>query len=125
MYYYQRHYTETDDHDNTIAKSEPTATQTNPVTEETKTGVIIKNTYADEDDISHVATLRIANNARDEVVVLDGANRVVSSSATNRIFGDYFNWQWLPLYDGANTIEVIGNCTVTFEFREPRKIGEI
>ncbi len=125
MYYYQRHYTETDANGHTIAKSVPTATQTNPVTEDTKTGVIIKNTYADEKGVSHVATLRIANNTANEKIVLDGANRVVSSSATSRILGDNFNWEWLPLYNGKNTIDIIGNCTVTMEYRTVVKCGEI
>ena len=124
MYYYQRHYTETDSEGNTIAKSVPTATQTNPVTEDTKTGVIIKNTYADEKGVSHVVTLRIANNTVNEKIVLDGANRVVSSSATSRILGDNFNWEWLPLYNGKNTIDIIGNCTVTMEYRTVIKCGE-
>ena len=140
-WYYQRHYVETDDDGNVIAKSEPTATQTNPVNEYTKTGVIIKNTYVDGGGATRVSTLRIANNTRDEKVILDGANRVVSSwylgtdattgqqnvwiQDTSRVFGDYFNWNWLPLYNGTNEIEVIGNCTVTFEYREIRKPGNL
>ena len=124
-WYYQRHYEETDTNGNTIYKSVPTATKIDPVTEDTKTGVIIRNTYADDNGVSHVATLRIANNTANEKVILDGANRVVSSSATSRIFGDSFNWEWLPLYNGKNTIEVIGNCTVTFEYRTVVKCGEM
>jgi hypothetical protein len=128
-YYYQKHDTTTDEKGNTIAVSEPTATTGNPVKETTKTGVVIKNTYVDENGVTHVAKLKIANNTRNETVVLDGANRIVASYTSDgklasRVFGDYFNWAWLPLYDGTNTIEVIGNCEVKFEYREPRKIGE-
>ena len=125
MYYYQRHYIEIDSDGNTREKSIPTATQTNPITTDTKTGVIIRNTYADNNDISHVTTLRIANNTANEKVIIDGANNVVSSSATSRILGDNFNWEWLPLYNGKNTIEIIGNCTVTFEYRTVVKCGEM
>lgn len=114
-YYYNKHNT-----DGTVV---PTAQTTSPSL--ATTSVIIKNTYADEYEQTHVATLRLANNIRRETIALDGANRVISSSSTTRIFGDDFiDWAWLPLYDGTNTIEVIGNCTVTFEYREPRKIGE-
>jgi hypothetical protein len=71
-----------------------------------------------------VFDLRIANNTRGEIVVVDGANRVISSSRT-RIFGDDFiNWNWLPLYDGINSISVEGNCTVIIEWREPVKCGD-
>lgn len=81
------------------------------------TSVVIANT--------NVATSTVKNNIKGETVVLDGANRVVSSSRTNgRIFGDDFSWQWIPLFEGTNTISVIGNCTVKFEWREPIKTGE-
>jgi hypothetical protein len=67
----------------------------------------------------------IKNNNPTETIVLDGANRVISSSSVNRIFdNDFVNWNWLPLLDGKNEITVEGNCTVTLEWREPRKIGE-
>ena len=114
-YYYNRH-----NEDGSVV---PTAQTTMPTT--ATTSVIIKNTYVDEDGKTQVVTLRIANNSRGEKVILDGANKVISSSSTNRIFGDDFiDWAWLPMYNGTNTITVIGNCTVAFEWREPRKIGE-
>lgn len=138
-YYYQKHDTTTDDKGNTINIAEPTATQDNPTNNNTKTSVVIKNIYTDENGVTQVAKLKIANNMSNEIVVLDGANRIVSSwrIGTNlttgeenvllqnsRVFGDYFNWSWLPLYNGINTIEVIGNCEVKLEYREVRKIGE-
>ena len=86
--------------------------------------ILITNIYADKNNVSHSATLNIKDNISGERIVADGANRVISSS-NNRIFGDNFvNWAWLPLYNGTNTISVIGDCTVIFEYREPRKIGE-
>lgn len=74
----------------------------------------------------------VKNDILDEIVVLDGSNRVVTSFRkpkdgteynTDRIFDDDFNWQWMPLTPGENTIKIIGNCTIKFEWREPRKIG--
>ena len=66
----------------------------------------------------------VKNNQTTENVILDGANKIVLSNSTNRIFGDNFNWQWLELYDGKNEITVEGNCEVTLEWREIRKVGE-
>lgn len=67
----------------------------------------------------------VKNNTSTENVVIDGANRVISSNSVNRIFDDDFvDWRWLPLLDGKNEITVEGNCTVTFKYREVRKVGE-
>jgi hypothetical protein len=66
----------------------------------------------------------VKNNASGERIVVDGANKLISSSSTKRIFGDDFNWIWLELYDGKNEITIEGNCTVTLEWREVRKVGE-
>ena len=97
------------------------------------TGVVITNTYADSDRISYEVSTKVKNNAKGEMVILDGANKVISSSHTTRIFGDDFygsfedtfvHWNWLPLYKGKNEIKVIGNCTVKIEYRYPIKCGE-
>ena len=75
--------------------------------------------------LRHPNDVIIKNNAPDEKIILDGANKIVYSSHTNRIFGDDFvDWRWLELYDGKNDITVEGNCTITLEYREIRKIGE-
>jgi len=67
----------------------------------------------------------VKNNNNSEEVVLDGANKVISSSSVNRVFDDDFvNWNWLMLLDGKNEITIEGNCMVTIEYREPRKVGE-
>jgi hypothetical protein len=90
------------------------------------TSVKITNTYADDNGSTHVAKCRVANNTLDETIVLDGANKVVASSRTARIFGDDFiDWEWLPLYDGENQIKIEGNCSVAIEYREVRKVGEL
>jgi hypothetical protein len=69
-------------------------------------------------------SLVITNNASDEIVTVDGANQIIKTSLTRRTFGDHFNWAWLELYDGKNEITIEGNCVVTIEYREVRKVGE-
>ena len=67
----------------------------------------------------------VKNNTGTEKIMLDGANKIVSTDRTRRIFGDDFvNWQWLELHDGKNEITIEGNCEVTLEWREVRKVGE-
>ena len=83
------------------------------------TSVVVTNIHNDKEQ-----KLIVKNNQRDEKIVLDGANQATSSSYPNRIFGDDFTWNWLSLIEGENTISVIGNCTVTLEWREPIKCGE-
>ena len=87
------------------------------------TSVSISNTYTDDSGRVSVFDTLVKNNIKSETVVLDGANRVVSSSST-RIFGDDFNFNWIPLYEGKNELSFVGNCTVTVEFRTPIKCGE-
>lgn len=66
----------------------------------------------------------VKNNNSTEKIVLDGANKIITSSSVNRIFGDDFvNWQWLELHDGTNEIVIEGNCEVTFEWRTVIKCG--
>lgn len=81
------------------------------------TGVLIENLTTNSKTI-------VGKNVSQEIVTLDGANRVVASSHNaGRIFGNNFNWQWMSLAPGENTITVTGNCTIKFEWREPRKVG--
>ena len=88
------------------------------------TSVSIRNIHTD--NIGNVSTFNalVKNNIKGETVVLDGANRVVSSSSTSRIFGDDFSWNWIPLYEGSNALSFVGNCTVKIEYRTPIKCGE-
>ncbi len=69
-------------------------------------------------------SIDLTNNDSGEIIVVDGANRLITSSKTNRIFGDDFNWSWLELYDGKNEITISGSCEVTLEYRCVRKLGE-
>ena len=91
-----------------------------------QTSVKITNQHYDFfNQASTPVEMIVKNNTPTEMIVVDGANKVISTNRTSRIFGDDFvNWQWLPLYDGKNEITIEGNCEVTFEYREVRKIGE-
>ena len=89
------------------------------------TSVRFRNTHTDFFNKSQVFDAVVVKNSNTtEKIILDGANKIVSSNSVNRIFGDDFNWQWLELYDGKNEITVEGNCEVTIEWREVRKVGE-
>ena len=89
------------------------------------TSVRFTNTHTDFFNQKTVLDSTIVkNNNITENIVLDGANKIISSNSVNRIFGNDFNWKWLELYDGKNEIAIEGNCEVTFEWREVRKIGE-
>lgn len=85
------------------------------------TEVIIVNAYSASDSV----TTKVSNNISGETITLDGANQVVSSSrSSSRIFGNDFNWNWLPLFEGENNITVTGTCTITLQYREPIKCGD-
>jgi hypothetical protein len=88
--------------------------------------VRIKNTYI-LDGVSTTKEAIIAGGTMDEVVVLDGTNKIVSGTkgTAARIIGDAFNWEWIPFVYGENNITVSGNCTVKFEWLEPRKVGSL
>lgn len=89
------------------------------------TSVKFTNKHTDFFGKSKVLTSTIVkNNNSTEMVILDGANKIISSSSVNRVFDTDFNLTWLPLLDGKNEITVEGNCTVTLEWRDVRKIGE-
>lgn len=88
------------------------------------TSVVIKNATTN-------TTTAVRNSVVGETVTIDGANKLIYSSRTNRTFSTDFGtddihnqWVWLPLADDVNTITVTGNCDLTLEWREVRKIGE-
>lgn len=88
--------------------------------------VKISNTYTlNGESIAKEAI--ITGGTMDETIVFDGANRVISGTRgiNTRIMGDDFNWEWIPLAYGDNTITVMGNCTIKFEWLEPRKVGSL
>ena len=87
------------------------------------TSVSIRNIHTNNKGKISVSNTLIKNNGSDEKIILDGANKVVSSSST-RIFGDDFSWNWIPLYEGENKLSFVGNCTVIIEYRTPIKCGE-
>lgn len=91
----------------------------------TTTSVKFTNKHTDFLNQSKVLSSTIVkNNNSTETITLDGANKIISSSGVNRVFDTDFNLNWLPLLDGKNEITVEGNCTVTLEWREVRKVGE-
>lgn len=89
------------------------------------TSVVLTNTYTMNNNTNAISS-KVKNNNRDETIILDGANKVISSSrTTGRIFGnDFIGWTWLPLFEGRNEISVLGNCEIIIQYREPRKVGE-
>jgi hypothetical protein len=83
------------------------------------------NTHTDFLDVSKsYNSLELSNNTLGEKIMVDGANKLITSTNTTRRFGDDFNWIWPELYDGKNEIAIEGDCIVTLEWREIRKIGE-
>lgn len=90
------------------------------------TSVKLTNTHTDffnqKTVLSHVI---VKNNNSTETVIIDGVNKIISSSSVKRIFGDDFvDWRWLELRDGKNEITVEGNCEVTLKWRTVVKCGE-
>ena len=85
---------------------------------------IINKNYDFLGRLSTTSTMAVRNNGSTETVVVDGANQIISSSSVKRIFGDDFDWNWLPLYDGKNELTIEGNCDVTLEYRTVIKCGE-
>lgn len=72
----------------------------------------------------------IKNNRAGEIVTIDSANKIITSSNPSRIFGDNFNWVWPKLTYGDNkfSVSLIPNSSnaslVTFEYRYPIKCGQ-
>lgn len=111
----------------TAQSTDPTyfhSSTTNPNLSTTSIKITNKHTDFLNQSTTFTSTI-VKNNNNSEKVVLDGGNKVISSSSVNRIFDDDFvDWNWLMFLDGKNEITVEGNCMVTFEWREVRKIGE-
>lgn len=84
----------------------------------TTTGVYLKNETTGSD-----ATC-IGGVGMDEIITIDGMNKVLSSSNADRVLGSNFSWKWLGLQHGVNQIKIVGNCKVTLEWRDPMKPGQ-
>ena len=86
----------------------------------------INNEYTFNGEVETQETV-IAGGAIGETVVLDCQNRIISGmkNGVARIIGDNFNWKWVQFVAGTNTFTVIGNCTIKFEWVEPRKVGSM
>lgn len=85
----------------------------------------ISNTYYED---GHDVTVKstVTDCYANEIITFDGDNKLISSSRTPmRIIGDSFNWEWLYLIPGDNSITISGSGTVMFEWVEPIKIGNL
>lgn len=69
----------------------------------------------------------LAGGVLGETIVLDGTNKVISSNHNDgtKIIGDDFNFEWVSLAYGENNFSVTGDCTIKFEWIEPRKVGNL
>jgi hypothetical protein len=80
--------------------------------------------YEDGHDVTVKST--VTDCYANEIITFDGDNKLISSSRTPmRIIGDSFNWEWLYLIPGDNSITISGSGTVVFEWVEPIKIGNL
>lgn len=96
-----------------------------PITLNTTSIKIVNQHYDESGNPDYRSTMIVKNNTPSEEFYVDGANKIISSTNTSRIFGDNFvNWAWLPLYDGKNLITIEGNCEVTLTYRTVIKCGE-
>lgn len=93
---------------------------------QTSKAVRIKNTYISNGTPIDKETI-IVGGVPGETIVMNGTNKLISgkSGSTTNPIGDKFNWEWLPLVYGENKINVIGNCSIKFEWFEPRKVGSL
>ena len=88
-------------------------------------GFEVRNTYY-EGGQDVTAKSVVTDCFENEVITLDGDNKIISSSRTPmRVVGDSFNWEWVYLVPGDNQITISGACTVTIEWVEPLKIGNL
>ena len=99
----------------------------------TTSSIIIKNkTIGTKMQIENVET--------EGRIIIDGANQIITTLSCQNpedvgakriyiekehIYGDDFNWQWLPLQQGPNEISIIAHGIFKFEWREPMKVGEV
>lgn len=69
---------------------------------------------------------QIKNNSASEIVTIDSANKIITSSNPSRIFGDNFNWVWPKLTCGDNEFNFSAYTipNIIFEYRYPIKCGQ-
>lgn len=90
-----------------------------------RNGVEISNTYKHGNKTTIVKST-IVGCYKNEIITLDGTNRVIASSNTPlRVFGNDFNWKFPYLIKGENNITISGNCVIKIEWSEPRKVGQL
>lgn len=90
------------------------------------TKLTIKNENGQFLKLTNTATkeeTKLENLKSGEIIVLDN-NMMISSSNSTRVFGNDFNYVWPRLAPGDNVFEVLGYCTLTFEYVYPIKIAD-
>lgn len=103
----------------------------NNETDDLYTPVYLKTTYTNMGGSSLVITnedaggksTEIGGLVTNEVVTLDG-NMFISSDKPNKVFGNTFNFVWPYLRAGENTLNIVGNGSVIFEYYFPIKMGD-
>ena len=92
-----------------------------------KPGAEIKIMHVDEYGVDTTIKSTIIGCHYNEVITIDGTNRLITSSeeAPMRVIGNDFNWEWPYFMYGENTVSVTGNCSIQFEWIEPRKVGQL
>lgn len=67
----------------------------------------------------------IKGNTANETIIIDGANKLVTTENDARsVLGNDFAWEWLPLIKGNNAVRIVGNCEITFTWRDIVKCGD-
>jgi hypothetical protein len=101
-----------------------------------KTGAACKinTSYVSDGELIENSTY-VKGAALDEVIMLDGMNKVISVIRYDekgkkiddgiRVIGDDFEWKWPSLVYGDNNITISGNCAVQIQWIEPRKVGNL
>lgn len=84
--------------------------------------LILKHTITKEET-------KLNNLTAGEEIVLDSNMMISSNNEAHKVFGDDFNYVWPRLLpnendDDFNYFEVWGDCTLTFEYVYPIKIGD-
>ena len=93
----------------------------------TALGAEIKITHVDEYGGDTTVKSFIIGFHYNEVIIIDGANKLIASSDEDmmRVIGDDFNWEWPRFMYGENTVSVVGNCSMKFEWVEPSNVGQL
>lgn len=68
--------------------------------------------------------IAVDNMKVDELLNIDGANKIISEPSNTRLYGVDFNWAWPMLYNGNNTFNLSLACDITIEWRNEIMVGD-